>query len=75
MLSYLITMHQKSDKSNKKNILQNFINYKTLFWKILKAFKILFILAIKIEANVLSIKSRLNKKTRNYITRIITLTE
>ena len=43
--------------------------------KILEAFKISFILAIKIEANVLLTRSRLNRKIRAYTARIITLAE
>ena len=43
--------------------------------KILEAFKILFILVIKIEANVLLTRSRLNRKTRDYTARIMTLAE
>ena len=37
--------------------------------------KILLILVIKIEANVLSTRSRLNKKIRDYVAKIITLAE
>ena len=43
--------------------------------KNLEAFKTLSILAIKIEANILFTRSRLNKKIRDYIVKIMTLAE
>ena len=60
-----MTIDQRSNKSNKKNILKSFSNFKIR--KILKAFKTLSTLVIKIEANILLTRSRLNKKIRDYV--------
>ena len=76
MLSQLVTMNQRSDENSKKNILKSFSNYKTLsLRKILEAFKTLSISVMKIEANILLTRVRLNKKIRDYRVKIMTLEE